>query len=87
MMDDISKLESDKNTQTEVIGNLHDTLTAIRRYAEFERQITGHDYFSPDFITIINTIQNKIHREESALSVLQTTLRMVESKVKGLLKK
>lgn len=86
-MDNLKDIESEKNKQMEVIGNLHDTLSAVRRYAEFERQITGHDYFSPDFITIINTIQNKIHREETALSVLQSTFRMVESKVKGLLKK
>jgi hypothetical protein len=86
-MDNLKEIESNKNKQMEVIGNLHDTLSAIRRYAEFERQITGQDYFSPDFITIINTIQNKIHREETALSVIQLSYRMLESKVKGLLKK
>jgi len=86
-MDDLNKLESDKNTQMEVIGNLHDTLSAIRKYAEFDRQITGHDYFSSDFITIINTVQQKLYREESTLTYLQTTIRMLESKLNGLLKK
>jgi hypothetical protein len=85
-MNDISKLESEKNAQLEVIGNLHNTLLDIRKYAEFDRQITGRDYFSPEFITIITTVQEKLHREESTLSYLRTKLQQLELKVNRLLR-